>query len=70
MTKLECAIIMAHTGVTMLTGEDFSIFHKYIEDIMKRPVWTHELADKNIVEEIKDKSKNDFLKLCATATYQ
>ena len=67
MTKLECAIIMAHTGVTMLTGEDIIIFYKYIEDIMERPVWTHELANKNIVEEIKNRSREDFIKLCSTA---
>ena len=58
---------MAHTGTTMLTGEDFSIFHKYIEDIMERPVWLHELADKAVVDEIKKRSEDDFIKLCATA---
>lgn len=51
----------------MLTGEDFSIFHKYIEDIMERPVWLHELADKAVVDEIKKRSEDDFIKLCATA---
>ena len=30
MTKRECAIVMAHTGITMLTGDDFDIFHKYV----------------------------------------
>ena len=44
---------MAYTGTTMLTGEDFSIFHKYIEDIMERPVWLHELADKAVVDELR-----------------
>ena len=64
MTNKERAIIMAYTGVTMLTGDKFSIFHKYIEDIMGRPVWTHELADKTVWEEIKEKSKKDFIDLC------
>ena len=45
MTKQECAIIMAHTGICMLTGEEFNEFHKYVEYIMGRPVWTHELAE-------------------------
>ena len=49
----------------MLVGEKFSIFHKYIEDILGRPVWTHELADHSVMEEIKEKSKSDFLELCA-----
>lgn len=69
MRKIECAIIMAYTGAVMLTGEDIIIFYKYIENIMKRPVYTHELADEAIVKEIKARSKIDFIKLCATATY-
>lgn len=68
MTKKECAIIMAHTGICMLQGTDFSIFHKYIEEIMKRPVYTHELADKSTAAEIKEKSKADFIFLCQNAT--
>lgn len=64
MTDREKAIVMAYTGTAMLVGEKFSIFHKYIEDILGRPVWTHELADRSVMEEIKEKSKSDFLELC------
>lgn len=64
MTDKEKAIIMAYTGVAMLTGEKFSIFHKYIEDLMGRPVFTHELADKEIWDELKEKSREDFINLC------
>lgn len=69
MTREECAIVMAYTGITMLSGEDFGIYHRYIEDIMGRPVWTHELANESVVEEIKEKSKYDFLKLCESAKF-
>ena len=31
MTKHECAIVMAHTGICMLAGDDFGIYHEYIE---------------------------------------
>lgn len=55
---------MAYTGTTLLTGDDFSIFHKYIEEKLKRPVWTHELADKAVWEQIKEASKEDFINLC------
>lgn len=48
----------------MLTGEKFSIFHKYVEGICGRPIWTHELANANVINEIKEKSKPDFLRLC------
>lgn len=31
---------------------------------LDRPVWTHELAFESVQEEIKEKSKDDFLDLC------
>ena len=63
MTDKEKAIVMAYTGIAMLIGDKFDIFHKYVEEIMCRPVFTHELAI--CAEEIKEKAKPDFLKLCA-----
>lgn len=68
MTKRECAIVMAHTGICMLSGEDFNIFHEYVEKIMGRPVWIHEMGNPKIAEEIKQKSLNAFLELCKNAT--
>ena len=65
MTDREKAIVMAHTGICMLTGDKFQIFHKYVEDIMGRPVWTHEMSLDSIADEIKAKSKDDFIALCA-----
>ena len=67
MTKHECAIIMTHTGICMLAGEDLNIFHKYVEDIMGRPVFTDEMEMGVIADEIKERSKADFLKLCEDA---
>lgn len=64
MTDREKAIVMAHTGICMLAGEKFGVFHAYIEDIMGRPVYTHELAIQSISDEIKEKSRDDFIKLC------
>lgn len=64
MTDREKAIVMAHTGYTMLIGDKFNIFHEYIEEICGRPIYTHELADKKIENEIREKSKDDFIKLC------
>lgn len=63
MTDREKAIVMAYTGVTMLTGDKLQIFHKYVEDIMGRPVQTIEMGF--IADEIKEKSKADFMALCA-----
>lgn len=58
MTKREAAIISAYTGV--LLGS-FNAFHEYAEEIMNRPVFTHELADKQVMQKIMDKSRADFL---------
>ena len=57
MTKREAAIVSAYTGY--LIG-DFNEMHKYIEEIMGRPVFTHELIDEAISEKIRKKSKKDF----------
>ena len=65
MTDEEKAIVMAYTGYAMLTGDKFRVFHEYIQTILNRPVWTHELADIKVMDEIHQKSKSDFLALCA-----
>lgn len=65
MTDREKAIVMAYTGVCMLSGDKFQIFHKYVEDIMGRSVYTHEMAIKAVDDEIKEKAKADFIALCA-----
>ena len=65
MTDRERAIVMAYTGVCMLSGDKFSIFHEYVESIMGRPVYTHEMAITAIADEIKEKAKADFIALCA-----
>ena len=60
MTTKEAAIVSAYTGVML---GNFSELHKYIEEIMERPVFTHELASKEITEEIKKRSKDDFVSI-------
>ena len=68
MTDREKAIVMAYTGACMLTGDKLQIFHKYVEEIMGRPIWTHEMAQ--LADEIKEKSKDDFMALCADKNEQ
>jgi len=60
ITKKEAAIIGAYTGI--LKG-DFSDMHEYIEQILDRPVFTHELASKELNNKIKELSKQDFLNI-------
>ena len=62
MTKREKLIVSAYTGILMT---DFSDLHEFIEEKLGRPVWTHELANESVVNEIKEAVKEDFLILCA-----
>ena len=58
MTKREAAIVSAYTGY--LIGK-FDDFHAYAEEIMERPLFTHEFP--YIAEELKEKSKKDFISI-------
>ncbi len=57
MTKKEAAIITAYTRI--MVGE-FSDFHKYIEEKLRRSVYTHELANEDIWNELKIVCKEDL----------
>lgn len=61
MTKREAAIVSAYTGY--LIGE-FSDLQAYAEEIMERQIFTHELP--GIAEELKEKSKKDFMSIKIT----
>lgn len=60
MTRREAAIITAYTGIVI--GE-FCYFHEYAEEIMGRPVFTHEFANEKTAAEIKAKSYNHFISI-------
>lgn len=61
MTKQEKIVVSAYTGILMC---DFDDLHQYIEEKLGMPVWTHELASSEVQDEIKKKTKADFLALC------
>lgn len=58
MTKREAAIITAHTGFLMGNFDDFI---KYVEELYNRPVPIDEALD--LLDEIKEKSKIDFISI-------
>ena len=62
LTKRQAAIIGAYTGY--LAGP-FSDMHEYVEEIMGRPVWAHEMGSEAVAEEIREKAKADFQAICA-----
>lgn len=53
------AVLSVYTGI--LHG-NFNDMHEYIEHLLGRPVFTHELANKDLMDKIKIASKSDFLK--------
>lgn len=64
MTLKERVIVEVYTGVCMVTDNDRKEVYKYMSELMGRPVFSHELAEKHIQERLKDLSKPDFIKLC------
>jgi len=63
MTKHECAVVMAYTGIAMLKGDDLFHFYDYLSDIIGRPVYTHEIP--SVVDYYRDtRIRDDFLALC------
>ena len=61
MTKQERLIVTAYTGVLMCNMEEFN---RYAEQLLQRPVFTHEFAAEDIWIELKEKSRPAFLALC------
>lgn len=60
MSKEEKLIVSAYTGYLMV---DFDDLHKYINEKLGRPVFTHELCGKTF-DELHEIVKDDFLRLC------
>ena len=64
MTLKERVIVEAYTGYCMTTGEEREELYKYIANSMGRPIFSHELADEEIISELHDKVKTDYISLC------
>jgi hypothetical protein len=60
MTTREAAIVSAYTGY--LIG-DFNAMHEYVQNIMGRPVYTHEMGSDKFFDELHEKCKADFIKI-------
>ena len=67
MTKQEAIIVSAYTGILMC---NFADLHEYCEKVMGRPIWTHEFADRQLMEAIKKRVKPEFLRICAEVAKQ
>jgi hypothetical protein len=60
LTREQSAIIGAFTGV--LCGP-FEALHEYVEKVMGRPVWTHEMGSEQFSADLKEKSRADFMSI-------
>ena len=60
LTKEQAVILSAYTGILMCK---FSDFQKYAEKKLGRSIWTHEFASPDLTEELKLKSKDEFMQL-------
>lgn len=63
LTRKQAALIGVYTGV--LCGP-FSDLHEKIEQLCGRPVFTHEMANKDLMAKVADLAKAEFLSICAT----
>ncbi len=61
LTKEQAAIIGLYTGIAC---GPFSDVHKLAEELLGRPVWTHEFPDKDVRKEMKEAVKPLFLSIC------
>lgn len=62
LTRQQAAVIGAYTGIAC---GPFGDIHEYIEKVLGRPVWTHELASRDMWDKIKTATNADFMDLCA-----
>ena len=61
MTREEAILLSAYTG--FLLAPDFSEVHKFCEDTLGRPIWTHEFADRCVQKEIQEKLRPQIMEL-------
>lgn len=61
MTKQEKLIVSAYTGILMTEWDEF---HKFAEELLGRPIYTHEFNEEEVVDEIVAKVREDFMRLC------
>ena len=66
LTEEQAAIMMAFTGISC---GPFELFYKYTQEKLGRPVKTTELTTKELMAEIKEASREDFLNICCLKKY-
>ena len=62
LTREQAAVLGAYTGITC---GPFADVHRYAEEKLGRPIFTHEFASVGMADRLRVASKSDFLRLCA-----
>ena len=55
MKRNEAVLISAYTG--FLLTQNLSDVHKFCEELLGRPIWSHEFASDSLQKEIREKCK-------------
>ena len=58
LTRRQGAIVSAYTGRLACNFVDL---HAYVEELLGRPVFVHEMGDTHIVDQIRERARADFL---------
>ena len=66
MTQDEAILLSAYTGFLLVP--DFSEVHKFYEDALGRPIFTHEFADRDVQKEIQEKLRPQIMELIQNTT--
>lgn len=66
MTQREKAICEIYTGICFCAGDQREAVYKYSEELMGRPVFTHEFY--TLADELKKRAKADFVAICREVT--
>jgi hypothetical protein len=61
MTKKEAVLLSAYTGYML--APSFDDVHKFCEELLGRPIWTHEFAFEGTQAQISEKCKPLVLEL-------
>jgi len=61
LTREQAAIVGAYTG---FAAGPFADIQNYAEKVLHRQIWTHELGQRSVAQELRDASRADFLAIC------
>lgn len=61
LTKRQAQVISDYTGISLC---DYEYIQEYVEELLNKPVWTHEFANEEKWDKLKELSKEEFLSIC------